>query len=68
MQKTLQQLETRLIILQVINKKMGKPEVKTSGFFGRSPRNVDSIGMLRKKKNRLSINYRQMSCNVLETR
>ena len=47
---------------------MGKPEVKTSGFFGRSPRNVDSIGMLRKKKNRLSINYRQMSCNVLETR
>ena len=33
MQKTLQQLETRLIILQVINKKMEKPEVETSGFF-----------------------------------
>ena len=67
MQKTLQQLETRLIILQVINKKMEKPEVETSGFFCRSPRNVDRMGMLRNKKNRLSFEYRQMSCNVLET-
>ncbi len=33
MQKTLQQLETRLIILQVINKKMGKPEVKNFRLF-----------------------------------
>ena len=54
MQKTLQQLETRLIILQLINKKMEKPEVETSGFFCSSPRNVDSMGMLRKKKNQLS--------------
>ena len=68
MQKTLQQLETRLIILQVINKKMEKLEVETSGFFCRSPRNVDRMGMLRNKKNRLSFDYRQMSYNVLETR
>lgn len=68
MQKTLQQLETRLIILQLINKKMGKPEVKTSGFFCVSARNVDSMEMLRNKKNQLSFDYRQMSCNVLETR
>ena len=47
---------------------MGKPEVKTSGFFCRSPRNVDRMGMLRNKKNRLSFEYRQMSCNVLEMR
>ena len=68
MQKTLQQLETRLIILQVINKKMGKLEVETSGFFCASARNVDRMGMLRNKKNRLSFDYRQMSYNVLETR
>ena len=68
MQKTLQQLETRLIILQVINKKMEKLEVATSGFFCASARNVDRMGMLRNKKNRLSFDYRQMSYNVLETR
>ena len=33
MQKTLQQLETRLIILQLINKKMGKLEVKNFRLF-----------------------------------
>ena len=40
---------------------------KTSSFFCRSLRNVDRMGMLRNKKNRLSFEYRQMSCNVLET-
>ena len=67
MQKTLQQLETRLIILQVINKKMGKPEVKTSGFFCRSPRNVDRMRMLRKKKKEMSPLRGQMSHNVLKS-
>ena len=47
---------------------MGKPEVKTSGFFCGSPRNVDRMGMLRNKKNQLSFDYRQMSYNVLEMR
>ena len=66
MQKTLQQLETRLIILQLINKKIGKPEVKTSGFFCRSPRNVDRMGMLRNKKNRLSFEYRGSLSNSVD--
>ena len=68
MQKTLQQLETRLIILQVINKKMGKPEVKTSGFFCASARNVDKIRMLRKKQKELSALCGQTSYNVLKLR
>jgi len=56
------------VVEQVIKKKRGKPEVKTSGFFCASARNVDRMGMLRNKKNQLSFGYRQMSCNVLETR
>ena len=47
---------------------MEKLEVETSGFFCASARNVDRMGMLRNKKNRLSFDYRQMSYNVLETR
>ena len=67
MQKTLQQLETRLIILQVINKKMEKLEVETSGFFCASARNVDRMRMLRKKKKEMSPLRGQMSHNVLKS-
>lgn len=46
--------------MQVINKKMGKPEVKTSGFFCASARNVDRMRMLRKKKKEMSFIRGQM--------
>ena len=39
---------------------MGNPEVKTSGFFCASARNVDRMRMLRKKKKEMSFIRGQM--------
>ena len=47
---------------------MGKPEVKTSGFFCASARNVDRMRMLRKKKKEMSFIRGQIGRNVSKTR